>query len=163
MKKTNLILGVVVIASMMMTSFISSAQMSVIDINVPEEIKQAQFAADVEVTPVANKPLRFVMMIGMTNLPGDQVNPMCYSNVITLQGPPGWGEKGWLPAGSVEQAIQAIEKYKEEFCKACETSSGRKITRSGNFTYVWNKNEDGEELILMARAKNREDVTVNLR
>jgi hypothetical protein len=40
------------------------------------------------------KPLRFVLDIGLLNKPGDTVNPTCYSNVITLPGPPGWGGGG---------------------------------------------------------------------
>lgn len=122
---------------------------------VSQHSEAAKLATDMD------KPLRFVLIIGMKNLPGDKVNPTCYSNIITRPGPPGWGEKGWLPAGSVEQARQAVESYKQQFITACERS-GRKITGIGNFAYVWNQYEDGEERILQARARNQEDVTVKL-
>ena len=52
----------------------------------------------------AAKPLRFIMTISMRNLPGDTVNPTCYSNMLTRPGPPGWGAPGFLPTGSGEQA-----------------------------------------------------------
>lgn len=198
MKKVRLILGIAFLTSMMMDSFVVSAQTFVNNINVVEEKKPdleeqggakrvsdwdeansvhelevvirtlspsssfvSQHSEGAELVTAVDKPLRFVLMIGMTNLPGDKVNPTCYSNIITRPGPPGWGEKGWLPAGSAEQARQAVESYKQQFITACERS-GRKITGIGNFAYVWNQYEDGEERILQARARNQEDVTVKL-
>lgn len=114
-----------------------------------------------EVATADGKSLRFVLMIGMTNLPGDQVNCMCYSNVITRPAPPGWGGKASLPPGSYEQAIKNVESLKQQFIAECE-KSGRKITHVGNFSYVWNQFEDGEQRISNAHAKSHEDISVKL-
>jgi hypothetical protein len=107
------------------------------------------------------KPLRFVLDISLVNKPGDTVNPTCYSNVITVPGPPGWGGTGFLPEGSAAQARQAVEDWKGRFLQACR-SSGREIAGEGNFHWTWNESRDGDQQVDNAHARYREDVSVNL-
>jgi hypothetical protein len=107
------------------------------------------------------QPLRFVLSISMRNLPGDTVNPTCYSNLITRPGPPGWGQPGFLPPGSAEQARSEVFALKDAFIAQCR-QSGRDITSEGNFFWVWNELKSGESQLAAARARYREDVTVSL-
>ena len=107
------------------------------------------------------KPLRFVMTMDMRNLPGDTVNSTCYSNVVTRDGPPGWGAKGFLPPGSGDRARKTVEALKSQFIAACQ-QSGRAITSEGNFSWVWNQFQGDEERIAGARARFREDVSVSV-
>ena len=101
------------------------------------------------------------MTISLRNLPGDKVNPTCYSNVLTRNGPPGWGEKGFLPPGSGEQARATVEALKAQFIAACQ-ASGRQITSEGNFSWIWNQTQGEEERLAGSRAKYAEDVSVSL-
>ena len=107
----------------------------------------------------AAKPLRFVLLISMRNLPGDKVNPTCYSNVITRDGPPGWGAGGFLPPGSGEQAREAVYALKSDFIARCR-ASGRDITSDGNFNFVWNQTQGDEQRLQDMRPRHREDVSV---
>jgi hypothetical protein len=107
------------------------------------------------------QPLRFIMSIGMRNLPGDKVNSTCYSNVVTRDGPPGWGGTGFLPAGSGEQARQTVEGLKAQFIAACQ-AGGRQISSAGNFNWVWNQRPGDEQEFASARAKYSEDVSVSV-
>jgi hypothetical protein len=107
-------------------------------------------------------PLRFVLSIGMMNLPGDTVNPTCYSNVITRPGPPGWGQKGFLPKGSAESAYATVQAMKSRFISACRSASGREITSDGNFHWTWNENQDGDAQVSDTHARYKEDTTVSL-
>lgn len=111
--------------------------------------------------PAAVKPLRFVLMIGMRNLPGDRNNSVCYSNVITRPGPPGWGAPGFLPSGSGEQALQQINSMKDEFIAACRRK-GREITSEGNFSYRWNQSDRDEQEVQAAKPRVPEDLSVVL-
>jgi hypothetical protein len=129
-----------------------------------QEQEQAQAQAQVaESAAVAapGKPLRFIMSIGMRNLPGDKVNSTCYSNVVTRDGPPGWGGSGFLPPGSGEQARQTVEGLKAQFIAACQ-AGGRQISSAGNFNWVWNQRPDDEQKFASARAKYAEDVSVSV-
>lgn len=109
----------------------------------------------------AAKPLRFVLSIGLLNKPGDTVNPMCYSNVITRPGPPGWGGPGFLPPGSGEQAHATVHSLKDAFIARCR-ASGREITSEGNFSYAWNRSQGEEAGMQDVRPRHREDVLVSL-
>lgn len=111
--------------------------------------------------PPAAAPLRFVMMVGLMNKPGDTVNPMCYSNIVTRPGPPGWGAPGFLPSGSGEQARQAVESLRDRFLALCRTS-GREITSAGNFSYHWNRSPGDEQRVTDARPRHAEDVLVSV-
>lgn len=110
--------------------------------------------------PPAAKPLRFIMTISMRNLPGDTVNPTCYSNMITRPGPPGWGAGGFLPTGSGEQARDTVFSFKAAFIAKCQSSSGRQITSEGNFNFHYNQSADDEQRLPNVRARYREDVSV---
>lgn len=110
----------------------------------------------------AAKPLRFVLTIGMRNLPGDTVNPTCYSNVITRPGPPGWGAPGFLPSGSGEQARETVLSFKAAFIAKCQSSSGRQVTSEGNFTWRENRTADEEQNLPNVRARFKEDVSVTM-
>jgi len=110
----------------------------------------------------AGAPLRFVLTINLQNKLGDTVNPTCYSNVIVRPGPAGWGRGGSLPPGSEGAARGTVEGMKSAFIAACEAASGRKVTSQGDFQWMWNEFRDGESQIANARARYREDVTVNL-
>lgn len=126
--------------------------------------QQLQGAATSSPSPTpasAGKPLRFVLMISMRNLPGDKVNSTCYSNVITRDGPPAWGGSGFLPPGSGEQARQTIESLKAQFIAACQ-AGGRQISSAGNFNWVWNQMPSDEQKFASARAKYSEDVSVSV-
>jgi hypothetical protein len=105
--------------------------------------------------------LRFVLMIGLTNKPGDTVNPTCYSNVITRPGPPGWGGSGSLPDGSYPQARSTVESLKAQFFAKCR-ASGRDIAGEGNFWFTWNDSQTGEERLASSYAHHPEDVSVSL-
>jgi len=107
------------------------------------------------------KPLRFVMIMNMRNLPGDRVNSTCYSNTVTRDGPPGWGERGFLPPGSGEKARAAVEALKAQFTAACQ-ASGRQITSAGNFNWVWNQTQSDEDRLASERPKHPEDVSVTI-
>jgi hypothetical protein len=109
----------------------------------------------------AAKPLRFVLTIGMRNLPGDAHNPTCYSNVVTRPGPPGWGAPGFLPTGSAEQARTEIESLKSRFIGLCR-ASGREITGEGDFSYVWNRSADDEARVQDTAPRHAVDVAVSL-
>jgi hypothetical protein len=111
-------------------------------------------------TAAAGTALRFVLDISLVNKPGDTVNPTCYSNVITRPGPPGWGG-GSLPAGSAEQAREAVESLKSRFIALCR-ASGRDITSEGDFHWTWNETREGDQQVSNAHARYREDVSVNL-
>jgi len=110
----------------------------------------------------AGAPLRFVLLIGLQPRAGDSVNPTCYSNVLVRSGPPGWAQGGSLPPGSEGVARGTVEGMKSAFIAACEAASGRKVTSQGDFQWMWNEFRDGESQIANARARYREDVTVNL-
>ncbi|CAN4279341.1 hypothetical protein H4W19_04145 [Pseudoxanthomonas mexicana] len=112
--------------------------------------------------PTAGKPLRFVMMISMRNLPDDSSNSTCFSNVVSRPGPPGWGSAGFLPPGSGAQATADIESLKANFISKCRAASGREITSEANFTYVWNQSSDDEARVDGAGPRVREDVAVSL-
>jgi hypothetical protein len=114
-----------------------------------------------EPATASGQPLRFVLRISLRNQPGDKVNPTCYSNVITRDGPPGWGAPGFLPSGSAEQAHATIQSLKTDFIARCR-ASGREITSEGNFTWHSNQTAAGEQQIADARPKYREDVSVSL-
>lgn len=116
---------------------------------------------DAASSPKASKPLRFVLTMGMRNLPGDAHNSMCYSNVITRPGPPGWGAPGFLPSGSAEQAQAEINRLKSRFIGLCR-ASGREITSEGNFSYVWNRSADDEARVQGTGPRYAEDVAVSL-
>lgn len=118
-------------------------------------------AAPPQPAPAA-RPLRFILTISMRNLPGDTVNPMCYSNVLTRPGPPGWGAPGFLPHGSGEQARQTVYSFKAAFIAKCQASSGRAITSEGNFNFHWNQSSGDEQRLPNVRARHREDVSVSL-
>ena len=111
--------------------------------------------------PAAAEPLRFVMMIGLLNKPGDTVNPTCYSSVVTRPGPPGWGAPGFLPTGSSEQARQTVESLRDRFLAGCR-AAGREITSVGNFTYHWNQSTGDEQRVADARPRYAEDVLVHI-
>jgi hypothetical protein len=100
------------------------------------------------------------MMIGLSNKPGDTVNPTCYSNVITRPGPPGWGQTGWDRPDS-RPARRIIEGLKAQFIAKCR-QSGRDITSEGNFAYNWNDDQDGEERLAGSHARYPEDVSVSV-
>jgi hypothetical protein len=110
----------------------------------------------------AVKPLRFIMTISMRNLPGDTVNPLCYSNMITRPGPPGWGAPGFLPSGSGEQAREAVYSMKAAFIARCQSSSGRQVTSEGNFNFHINQSADDEQRLQSVRPRHREDVSVTM-
>ncbi|RIA09734.1 hypothetical protein OE09_1580 [Flavobacteriaceae bacterium MAR_2010_72] len=113
-------------------------------------------------TETANaKPLRFVMHIGMTNLPGDKSNSNCYSNLMDRTAPTGWGDKGFARPGLMDEARAILEELKPKFIAACE-KSGRKITHINNFSYTWNRYEGDEAQLLNTKARVPEDVTVKL-
>ena len=112
-------------------------------------------------TEAAAKPLRFVLSIGLLNKPGDTVNPMCYSNVITRPGPPGWGAPGFLPPGSGQQAHDIVQSFKAAFIARCR-ASGREITSEGNFNYAWDQSQGSEAGMQDVRPRHREDVLVSL-
>lgn len=111
-------------------------------------------------TPGA-KPLRFILNISLRNLPGDKVNPSCYSNTITRPGPPGWGAPGFLPPGSGEQARATVYSFKAAFIAKCR-ASGRDVTSEGNFNYVLNDSQYAEQQLQAARRHYPEDVSVTL-
>lgn len=111
--------------------------------------------------PAASAPLRFVMMIGLMNKPGDTVNPTCYSNVVTRPGPAGWGAGGFLPPGSGAQARQSVESLRDRFIAKCR-QSGREITSLGNFAYQWNESPGDEQRMADAQPRYPEDVQVSI-
>ena len=121
----------------------------------------ARNPADAEAAVAPGQPLRFVMRISLRNQAGDTVNPTCYSNVITRDGPPGWGAPGFLPRGSAEQAHATIQGLKSAFIAQCR-ASGRDITSEGNFAWHSNQTPADEQQMAVARAKYREDVSVAL-
>jgi hypothetical protein len=110
----------------------------------------------------AVKPLRFVLSISMRNLPGDTVNPSCYSNIITRPAPPGWGAGGFLPSGSGERARETVFSLKAAFIAKCQSASGRQVTSEGNFNYHDNRSADDEQRLQNMRARYREDVSVTM-
>lgn len=107
------------------------------------------------------KQLRFVLTISMRNLPGDKVNSTCYSNVVTRDGPPGWGSPGFLPRGSAEQAREIVYSLKSAFIAQCR-ASGREITSDGNFNFQLNQSQGDEERLQGMRPRYGEDVSVSL-
>ena len=109
-----------------------------------------------------DKSLRFVLSIGLQPRAGDSVNPTCYSNVITRAGPPGWGQRGFLPPGSAQAAQAEVQGMKSRFIAACRAASGREVTSEGDFHWTWNELRDGEAQIANTHAQYREDVTVGL-
>jgi hypothetical protein len=131
----------------------------------PQRVQQpsdvtAPAAAPSSTGATSSKPLRFVMIMGMRNLPGDKVNSTCYSNVVTRDGPPGWGGSDYRPAAS-EQASQVIGSLKAQFIAACQ-ASGRQISSEGNFHWVWNLLSGDEQKMANARVKYAEDVSVSI-
>ncbi len=119
-------------------------------------------AAPAAAPAAAAQPLRFVLTIGMRNLPGDTHNSTCYSNVITRSGPPGWGAAGFLPSGSAEQALQRVNSLKSRFIDECRRASGREVTSERNFSHVWNMNETEAGRMEAAGPRHAEDVSVTL-
>lgn len=126
----------------------------------PTKAPAAATAAGSASSPAAVKPLRFILT-GLLNMPGDTVNPTCYSNVITRPGPPGWSAPGFLPQGSGEQARAAVYALKDAFIARCRASA-REITSDGNFNYVWNQTSSDEQTLQGVRPRFREDVSVSL-
>lgn len=129
-----------------------------------QQLRTQQQAATSATKPAADaaaKPLRFVLSISLLNKPGDTVNPMCYSNVITRPGPPGWGAPGFLPPGSGEQAHATVHSLKDAFIARCR-ASGREITSEGNFNYSWNRSQGEEAGMQEVRPRHREDILVAL-
>lgn len=104
--------------------------------------------------------MRFIMRIGLANKPGDQVNPTCYSNVVTRPGPPGWGT-GSANSDGGAQARAIVEGLKGRFIAACR-QSGREVTNENNFNWVWNRYPGDEKQFGGMRAKYREDVSVTV-
>ncbi|AYA92740.1 hypothetical protein PEM_19085 [Stenotrophomonas sp. Pemsol] len=127
----------------------------------PTKAPAAATAAGSASSPAAVKPLRFILTIGLLNMPGDTVNPTCYSNCITRPGPPGWSAPGFLPQGSGEQARAAVYALKDAFIARCRASA-REITSDGNFNYVWNQTSSDEQTLQGVRPRFREDVSVSL-
>lgn len=118
-------------------------------------------AVQSEGAAVPGKPLRFVLTISMRNLPGDKVNPTCYSNIISRPGPPGWGAPGFLPPGTAEQARETVSSLKSAFIAQCR-ASGREITSDGNFNFQMNQSQGDETRLQEMRARYSEDVAVRL-
>lgn len=110
----------------------------------------------------AARPLRFIMTISMRNLPGDTVNPLCYSNMLTRPGPPGWGAPGFLPPGSGEQARATVYSFKAAFIAKCQSVSGRQVTSEGNFNFHLNQSADDEQRLQNVRPRYREDASVTM-
>lgn len=109
----------------------------------------------------AAKPLRFVMMIGLIPRGGDTHNSMCYSNIITRPGPPGWGAPGFGVTGSGDKANQIIDSLKATFFAKCR-ASGRELQSAGNFGSAWNQSEGDEVRLEKVHALFPEDVTVQI-
>ena len=112
--------------------------------------------------PPPGHALRFVLSIGLQVRSGDRVNPTCYSNVITRPGPPGWGQRGFLPPGSAQSAHDTVQSYKADFIASCQSASGRSVTSEGDFHWTWNETQDGDRQISNTRSQYPEDVTVSL-
>ena len=119
-------------------------------------------AGAVQQSNAPGNSLRFVLSIGLQPRAGDSVNPTCYSNVITRAGPPGWGQRGFLPPGSAQAAQAEVQGMKSRFIAACRAASGREVTSEGDFHWTWNELRDGEAQIANTHAQYREDVTVSL-
>lgn len=119
-------------------------------------------AGAVQQSNAPGNSLRFVLSIGLQPRAGDSVNPTCYSNVITRAGPPGWGQRGFLPPGSAQAAQAEVQGMKPRFIAACRAASGREVTSEGDFHWTWNELRDGEAQIANTHAQYREDVTVSL-
>lgn len=116
-------------------------------------------AGSASAQPVAGKPLRFVLTIGLRNKAGDAVNPTCYSNVISRAGPAGWGSRDSMAPEASRQARQTVQDLKARFIAQCR-AQGREITSEGDFQWVWNEFQDGEQRVASTRARYREDVSV---
>lgn len=125
----------------------------------PADATAGETTAAMPPAAAAAAPLRFVMMISLLNKPGDTVNPICYSNIVTRPGPPGWGAPGFLPSGSSEQARQTVEALRDGFIAKCR-ASGREITSLGNFDYHWNQSPGDEQRVAGTRPRHAEDVLV---
>lgn len=128
----------------------------------PSPDARPRSATPQDAPPAATAPLRFVMDIGLQPRAGDRQNPHCYSSVVTKPGPPGWGQRGFLPPGSAEAARNAVLALKDSFIAQCRVVSGREITGEGNFHWVWNELADGEQSVSEAGPRAPEDVRVRM-
>lgn len=91
----------------------------------------------VEKVAAPAKSLSFVLIQGMEPGLKATVNPSCVSNVITVAGPPGWGNP---ESNDLGRARAIVESYFPEFVQKCsQTADGAMRTRlHGQPTYVFN-------------------------
>lgn len=62
----------------------------------------------------------------------NRLNGTCYSNLVTIPGPPGWPV---LDHTNDRKAAAMVDAYKAGFLAQCAQAGP---VRSGNFSYVWN-------------------------
>jgi len=74
-------------------------------------------------------PLRFALQLGLRN-PVNGINGVCFSNVITLSGPPGW------PVESSGAAMALVEPYRKRMRSACAARA--ELQDSAPAEVVWN-------------------------
>lgn len=111
--------------------------------------------------PPATKSLRFVVAMSMR--PGTQAknNPNCYSNVITVPGPAGYGSKDWsFSREANNKALEIIKTYYPQIQQKCAAAVDGKV-RAGTYgSPSYDVNFSGKETLMGPRVP--EDVLVQI-
>jgi hypothetical protein len=100
----------------------------------------ATASAPVPASSAAGAPLTFILHVSLKTVING-VNATCYSNIITIPGPPGWPAMGNLPGGNMP-ARALIDQYKPGFEAKCREFGP---LAGGGANFHWN--EKGSEHI----------------
>lgn len=122
----------------------------------------AAFADD---RPAAGKKLTFVLYAGMHAGTQAQNNPMCFSKVITVDGPPGYGLPGFGDRAADEKAHKYIQSHFDDFVKLCALTADGKMRKLPVAPpgFEWNRHEQDKPERTLSRSKQvKEDVIVDI-
>jgi hypothetical protein len=92
--------------------------------------------------PAAARPLKFTLVVSMTPRSGVRHNPSCYSNVLTIDAPPGYGI-GKFHNDAFGPAKQAVERYLPRFVAACNAKAEGPVGPASSApSYLWNYHDE---------------------
>jgi hypothetical protein len=78
------------------------------------------------------KPLQFMLYRHLNGVLFDGKNATCFSNVVTVPGPKGWGTKN----ANYDEARAVLKRYHDEFARQCEKWGA---ASTGPIQYSWNE------------------------
>lgn len=98
-------------------------------------------AAPPQIAPSSSRPLRFVLYQAMEPGPKARANPTCYSNVITVSAPEGYGVAGFDHRGANANARSLIEGYYPAFIAKCRVMVDPQVRLMGRSLPSFDSNQ----------------------